>query len=164
MASRYYKISLGEFDSLMSKIGFNKVNTKHKEIVYDYSHPKNNSVGIRVYSSIDKRTSEARENGSDAIRCVYWSFRHDRPLASTKRVHRIETWESNLMFRLRTMAAVVIKMPTCKCGSHMVCRKGEYGKFWGCLSYPECKNTLKYANHSLSFLEDKAALHVRSLG
>ena len=28
-----------------------------------------------------------------------------------------------------------------KCGSPMVRRKGTYGEFWGCMSYPECRFT-----------------------
>ncbi len=31
-----------------------------------------------------------------------------------------------------------------KCGSHMVVKKGRFGKFLGCPNYPECKNTMPY--------------------
>ncbi len=28
-----------------------------------------------------------------------------------------------------------------ECGSEMISRKGQYGNFWGCKSYPDCKGT-----------------------
>jgi len=34
-------------------------------------------------------------------------------------------------------------IPVCSiCGSRMVIRKGKYGEFWGCMGYPNCKNTI----------------------
>jgi ssDNA-binding Zn-finger/Zn-ribbon topoisomerase 1 len=27
------------------------------------------------------------------------------------------------------------------CGSKMISRKGQYGVFWGCSTYPKCKGT-----------------------
>lgn len=36
-------------------------------------------------------------------------------------------------------------MPKCpRCGGEMVLRKGKYGKFWGCKSYPKCKGTRQF--------------------
>lgn len=32
-----------------------------------------------------------------------------------------------------------VKCP--ECGSNMVSRKGQYGTFWGCTQYPNCKGT-----------------------
>ncbi len=37
---------------------------------------------------------------------------------------------------------IVKKCP--KCGSYLVIREGKYGKFLGCLNYPNCKYTEKY--------------------
>lgn len=35
-------------------------------------------------------------------------------------------------------------MPKCpKCGNIMVKRSGCYGEFWGCTSYPDCRQTMK---------------------
>jgi DNA helicase-2/ATP-dependent DNA helicase PcrA len=33
---------------------------------------------------------------------------------------------------------------TCKCGAEMVLRSGKFGQFWGCSTYPRCKNTKPY--------------------
>ena len=32
----------------------------------------------------------------------------------------------------------------CKCGAEMRLRDGKYGKFWGCSSFPECRQTRWY--------------------
>ena len=32
-----------------------------------------------------------------------------------------------------------VKCP--ECGGRMISRKGQYGTFWGCAKYPECKGT-----------------------
>ena len=29
----------------------------------------------------------------------------------------------------------------CICGSEMILRSSKYGKFWGCIRFPECRNT-----------------------
>lgn len=35
--------------------------------------------------------------------------------------------------------------PFCsKCGKRMTLRDSDYGKFWGCTGYPECKNRIPY--------------------
>lgn len=31
--------------------------------------------------------------------------------------------------------------PTCECGSLMLLRNGSNGQFYGCASYPKCRNT-----------------------
>ena len=31
--------------------------------------------------------------------------------------------------------------PTCSCGSKMVKKMGQYGAFYGCSSFPKCKNS-----------------------
>ena len=30
-----------------------------------------------------------------------------------------------------------------RCGEHLIIKLGRYGKFYGCSSYPKCKNTEK---------------------
>lgn len=37
-----------------------------------------------------------------------------------------------------------------KCGSEMTLRKGKFGQFWGCTSYPKCKNMEKATSESKS--------------
>ena len=34
--------------------------------------------------------------------------------------------------------------PTCRCGAKMVLRNGKYGKFYGCSTFPRCKQTQPY--------------------
>lgn len=37
-----------------------------------------------------------------------------------------------------------------KCGGEMVLKEGKYGKFWGCLNFPECKGSKSYRKESLA--------------
>lgn len=34
-------------------------------------------------------------------------------------------------------------VPTCKCGNLMVLRQGTKGQFYGCSTFPQCRNTKK---------------------
>ena len=44
--------------------------------------------------------------------------------------------------------------PICsECGKPMVLRNGKYGSFYGCLGYPDCKNTKKYYKVDTSIFE-----------
>lgn len=142
----YYKISMDEMDSLLvDEFGFSKVREGGcLEWIYYFQHPSTPRFGVKVYSSIDVRTSSARGNGKDALRCVYWDFDANRPCGSTKRIHRTETWANRLSNRLRVMAGVSAKLKRFMCpdcGSAMAKRKGPHGSFYGCLNYPVCRGT-----------------------
>ena len=141
--STFYEITESEMDSLLLEKGFEEVDLKGtKEKVYDFEHPKHPGFGIRVYSSI--KDGSARGCGKDAIRCVYWSFDYDKPMGKTRSVNRIETWEKNLLKRLRLMAGTIgeFKKHRCSCcNAPVVRRTSKYGAFYGCLTYPKCKNT-----------------------
>ena len=34
--------------------------------------------------------------------------------------------------------------PKCRCGAEMVLRNGKYGKFYGCSTFPKCRQTAKF--------------------
>lgn len=40
------------------------------------------------------------------------------------------------------MKETYLKTQRCSCGKRRVLRKGRYGYFWGCESFPKCKETL----------------------
>lgn len=47
------------------------------------------------------------------------------------------------------MSVQIDNTPTCeKCGGSMILRKGKYGQFYGCSSFPKCRNTKPYNGQS----------------
>ena len=121
-----------------------------KEVNYDWSgeliYEAKSDDGVftlRVYSSLDKRTGEAREKGADAIRTVVLHTESGRPVLKEKRTNRIQTWEKNLKKKISNMASRQSDIEICsQCGNPMVIRTNKSGdKFYGCSQYPECTYT-----------------------
>lgn len=129
-------------DLLVDLLGFEWVDTGKQvgEFVYERDtgqvidgHP----VRMRIYSSIDRRTEVARNIGRDAIRVVLmWN---GRMIGGTKRVNRVENWARNLMRRINAMEEKGVM--ECVCGSVMVEKRGRYGRFMGCSTFPKCRHT-----------------------
>ena len=115
------------------------------EIVYESSDflPEHSGRVVRVFSTIEKRGGKARSKGSDAIRTVIWDKDVHRPVGGQNKTLRIRTWRNNLLDKLHDLADETSEyMAKCgQCGSLMVIRDGQYGKFYGCREYPDCQNT-----------------------
>lgn len=138
-----------EFVSFITNYGFNEVSIAGTyEKVYDREV---DGFIIRVYSSIEK--GRARDCGEDAIRVAVLDSRSGNGVMKNKRVHRIQTWKSNLTKRLNTTFDAIkngeIKLPPlCFIKEHgpMVFRVAKRGKykgntFWGCSEWPYCSLT-----------------------
>lgn len=102
------------------------------------------NVTLRIYSSVDKTTGKAREEGKDAIRCCLVHRDAEgviKGIGSDAKVLRVQNWRENLRKRINSMLDNM--GPMCpKCGSHMKERNGRNKtKFWGCSNYPNCKGT-----------------------
>lgn len=115
------------------------------EFVYDTHDfsPDRNGIVLRVYSTIDKRTGQARGKGEDAIRLVVFNRHEMKPMAGKKKTLRIKTYCKNLKRKIREMFEEADDYVTeCnECGSWMVVRSGPHGQFLGCSNYPDCDNT-----------------------
>lgn len=101
-------------------------------------------LSIRVYSSLIPTTSAVRDCGEDAIRVCHVFYGKDktfgRIVGTQKRVNRIQTWKKNLLSRIADLLREEPKVcPVCF--GPMVLRKGNFGKFFGCVEYPKCKGT-----------------------
>lgn len=103
---------------------------------------KMETIELRVFSTVDKRTGVSRDKGSDSIKTVIWDKRENKPIAGRERTHRIKTWRDNLGPKIQDLRNGVGKHTVIceKCGEWMVEREGKYGKFLGCLGYPDCEN------------------------
>lgn len=116
-----------------------------KEHVYDArDFSPHDDVVLRVFSTVDERTDEARNKGADAIRLAVWNKKVKGPMGGRKKTLRIKTWRKNLKNKIEDIfgeSENYIKKCD-ECGSWMILREGEYGEFYGCSSYPDCNNTV----------------------
>lgn len=145
---KYVQPTREEFEECLNKTGHEWVinhNAPGKEIVYETHDfmPDHNGVVIRIFSTIDQASARARNKGSDAIRLVIWNNHIGRPMGGRKKTLRIETYCKNLRDKIRDIFESYLDyIEECpECGSWMVVREGQYGKFLGCTRYPDCRGT-----------------------
>jgi hypothetical protein len=143
----FYNISEDEMREFLEAQGFSQMKLpRTKELVFGKRMDQDNiALSLRVYTGIDPNGS-SREAGTDAIRVVLFMRSRDGSifkLGGSKRVHRVLFWKKNLQKRLDSWLDSMPKHKCSKCGSPMLPRKGQFGKFLGCSRYPQCKNTLK---------------------
>ena len=145
MASRFQEISFFDFSSWMFGIGFEAVDLEN---VFEYVWERKivtrkypDRFIVRIYSSISKNTNETRETGSDAIRVMLFDTVLDKPVKDWT-VYRTKNAKSNVIARARDAWGYVIDSNHhCSCGSLMVQRSSRHGNFFGCTTYPTCKET-----------------------
>jgi superfamily II RNA helicase len=138
--SNFVVISRKEFEDFLNK--FSVVDEpSSKEIIYEI-HTDNSKVNIRIYSSIDI-SGGSRELGEDAIRCVLIDNKSNKPIDKAKRTHRMSNWKERLQEKIDDLKKETKELKSCQtCGSVMVLRDGPRGRFYGCLSYPQCKTSM----------------------
>jgi hypothetical protein len=159
MAAAFYPISKAEMESFLLPQGFKPLSLDGtRELVYGKRVDCDGlALSLRVYTGINP-DGNSRDVGADAIRCnMFWRTvvkdengeaqmdSNGQPVTklvkvwTSKRVHRVLNWESNLAARL---AEAKIERK-CSCGSPMVKRskKGSKEFFLGCASFPTCNNT-----------------------
>lgn len=67
---------------------------------------------------------------------------------NTKRLDEAPAAAAPHPVREKKQAEVIAEERCPKCGSEMVLRKGQYGQFFACRNYPECKTTVPYRRDS----------------
>lgn len=140
--AEYENITQTEMEEFLFPLGFRKmILSGVRELVYGKRVDTDGLIlTLRVYTGIEPSGS-SRSAGSDAIRCnIFWrkSDEEVRKVATSKRVHRVKGWRDNLAQRLATLT---IEKRCMACGAPMVIRKSKNGEFYGCASFPECRNT-----------------------
>lgn len=147
--SNTVKITAEEFEEALNETGldFKKVDYRWaNEIIYEAESEKGTFV-IRVYSTIDKFKDLSRDTGEDSIKINVLHKETGKPLFKTTRTYRVPSWKKNLKKKIRKIVNDKDKLMICsKCGSVMVIRENsENGnKFYGCASYPKCRNTVSF--------------------
>jgi hypothetical protein len=142
---RFQSINKQEFEQALAEtdLDFEEVNYDWSgELIYEAKSGEG-VFTLRVYSSLNKYTGEAREKGSDAIRTIVLHSETGRPVLKEKRTNRIKTWRKNLKKKIENITRRHKDVEICdKCSEPMVIRTNEDDEeFLGCSSYPECKNT-----------------------
>lgn len=145
--SRFVDWKIEDIEPEFTKAGFKKVNLLGTgEIVFE-RETKKPKVFIRVFTAISKNTGGSRESGSDAGRVMLFERDSNKPIWSSKRVHRTQGFLERLIERARDAYRAVSNLPRCPvCDGYMVERskKGLHKpSFLGCLKFPACKGTRK---------------------
>lgn len=143
MAAHYVDISIEEFDSFIDEYwwGFKREDIPGThEVCYSW-YSNDNRLRILIYSSIPKSKGHSRKKGSDAIRVVVMRFDKEReryyPIATMRRVHRVEKWKENLNTRVKEASILVHETRCPYCGDILVLRQGMHGDFYSCYSWPK---------------------------
>ena len=147
--SNTVKIKKSEFEQALANTGlpFQEVDYSWaSECIYE-AESKNGTFVIRVYSTIEQRDSESRGTGEDSIKIQVIHADTGRPVISTSRTYRTPGWAERLQEKIKDLKSRKGEIIKCdECSSLMVIRENNStgDKFYGCTSYPDCKNTEPY--------------------
>lgn len=135
-----------EFELALSKTGleFDEVDYHWAdECIYEATS-SGGMFAIRVYSTICQRTRESRNTGEDSIKVNVVHNDSGQPLFTATRTYRTPGWDERLVEKIEELLEKKSDITKCdKCDSIMVIRENEDtgNEFYGCTSYPDCKNT-----------------------
>lgn len=140
---QYTRVTVEEFENFLGGIAAFEFpeDVTAEEKVYDIPLPADDLV-IRIYSTL--QDGQARDKGSDAIRCTVFDKESGSVIGGEKKTLRIQTWRKNLEPKIRELVANWrdYNHGRCSCcDARMARRDGKYGEFLGCTNYPACKNT-----------------------
>lgn len=155
-AKSYREITKDEFEAMLEDAMLNYEQQNYnwaREYIYEAPIRKGEYF-VRVYSSIDERNDNGRENGDDAIRMVVFRSEYEAddgetipetPIHKKSRTNRIQTYQKNFYKKEREIITDFDShVPECPdCGGPMIARtNNESGeKFLGCIEYPNCFGT-----------------------
>lgn len=145
-SSEFVRFTRREFEDFLADSvpgEFTPVAHDADEYVYSCEVP-GNSIELRVFSSVSRRTDCVRGKGEDAIRTVLWDRRVGHPVGGRERTHRIGTWRDNLADKIEHLRAIspAYSAGDCpECSSSLLVRDGEHGEFIGCERFPNCYHT-----------------------
>ena len=147
----YERFDKEEFEECLASanLKFEEVRLDNtKELVYRAESEQDN-FAMRVYSSLDRRSGEARDKGSDAIRTVVIHKDSGRPVLKEKRTNRIKTWCKNLKKKINSLQNRHDELNFCDdCGRIMVIRENSNSgnRFYGCTGWRKDSELRKCSN------------------
>jgi hypothetical protein len=115
-----------------------------REITFEVETP---TWIVRVYSGVSVGSTQSRDVGRDAIRCVLLDRVSGRALGKGARIHRtgdLKSLAARLKDRVHGLAATAREHKSrCGCGAVLVERmQRSTGKtFWGCIQWQICSKS-----------------------
>lgn len=113
MGIRYVNISIEEMRAfLLAKGGNLTEGVQNDEIVFDFPHPRFNSIIVRIFTGIAKSTLQSRGCGEDALRVCAVDYSNPsapRGYIKSHTAYRTKNWKLNLRDRTKTVIEEVIK-------------------------------------------------------
>lgn len=138
-----------EFESALDQFASFERTRQGDEHAYDIPLPEDSLV-IRVISTVDVRSDASREKGSDSIKVVVWDKDIDGPIGGREYTTREPGWSERLQEKVTDLFGRwrnYSKECPC-CSSRMVLREpgrnDDWDAFWGCSNYPRCDNTEQF--------------------
>jgi phosphoribosyl-AMP cyclohydrolase/predicted RNA-binding Zn-ribbon protein involved in translation (DUF1610 family) len=145
MTATYTRITLSEMKTTLESLGFEYMDMKsindfvtNEYVFQKYIDRSGKQYTLRLYTGISKQTDDSRDCGEDAIRLVVYSA---GKYFGEGRVNRTTNWQVNMKKRINTWDTLFKVCP--QCGSALKERKGKFGNFYGCVTYPQCGYTEK---------------------
>lgn len=140
MSSTYTQIKLETMAEVLESMGFEYYGQAqgYEYVFQKYLDRGGKRYTLRMYTSVDKRTDTTRECGEDAIRLVVMC---DGNHFGEGRVNRTTNWIQNMKKRIATWDTLFKVCP--QCGNALKERKGKFGAFYGCVTFPKCGYTEK---------------------
>ena len=107
--AQYKEITLDEMKTLLEECGgirWREVeNASTKERVYEYPLERDESIVVKLYTSIHLETDVSRRKGADAIRVCAVNIAKNIGWIKTTKVLRVEGWRENLRKAIKKVIA-----------------------------------------------------------
>ena len=118
-------------------------NPEDPEILFEAGNFYLEKAKFFIKEGNSKNAISFSEQGSALLQKVLEDFPASSAAKKTSTLFR-QRFE-NLSHKEIDTDPIVNNIPSCpRCGSKMVLREGEFGRFWGCSEYPYCRGTHKY--------------------
>ena len=139
--AEFTPLTQSDLDEFLGPQGFKAIPVEGvRELVYAKRADADGlALSLRVYTGVNP-DGRSRDVGEDAMRVVLFWRRPDGEIvkcATSKRVHRVKGWRSNLQDRIDNTKVE----KRCECGAPMIRRKRKADKreFFGCSTFPVCR-------------------------
>lgn len=163
MARRFVDVPASAIEALMNTVtkgianigGTTRWITRGNERVFEVVLPGSDfRRAFHVYTTLAVGASQARARGQDAVRIVVgtinakgglWPTQDSRRILRTAPAGippaRVAAFLSRLDGAMRDACESAEAIKACECGAPMRLRTGPTGSFYGCTTFPRCRNT-----------------------
>ena len=147
----YVEISKEQFEETLKEFDAKDFTPPYGTTEYVYRIEAKPKVVVMVYSSVSTVSGYSRNSGEDAIRLAllyepekgeHEAITSQFPIGKAKHINRVPDWEIRLKERIIELIVQGKAVETCPRDSGVLkIRESKYGKFLGCVNYPDCRYT-----------------------